>query len=307
MSYQQNPFEVGSKKNKKIKVKPSSEDATRNERARTVDSKNQDTINNGNKDTDKSKIRLSNRPKLIVLIILILSLPTILTLVFTVTDLISYNDSDFDEMIDDYYEEQGKEMKELEDPNFVWDSSLIDDSIENSEMFDFMTFDSFAGKSDTVAADIMYDDEETLVDTTNLQDGIYTVTNTENMGYLTINFRSADIELTVFDEEPIYNIPVTDGVDIYLAGADKGTANIDFEAQTDYVKHSSESYQGLFITGLSQFDDQLHTDKEDEYDKENVDICYPQINEEDGYEFECMYGSKEAIFDIPGSFQLAYH
>lgn len=307
MSNQQNPFEADGKKSKRLKKKQSIGKVisdTRN--SSTVRHEIPKQNNSRNQNTNKHKFRLSNSPKLIILIIVILSLPTILTLVFAVTDAISYSEPSFTETVDDYYMEKTEEMKSLEDPDFVWDTSLIDTSIGNSEMFDFMTLDSFDGQSKQVAVDVAFDDEETLVDTSDLETGIYTVTNTDDMGYLSIYFRAADIELTVFDDEPIYNIPVTDGVEIYLNGADSGPVNIDFEAQSDYVEHSSTSYQGLYITGLSQFDNELYEDIES-FNNENIDICYPQINEDNEYEFDCLFGSKEPVFNIPGSFQVAHH
>ncbi|WOO89806.1 hypothetical protein R2F61_03605 [Mollicutes bacterium LVI A0078] len=206
-------------------------------------------------------------------------------------------DQSFEDIVDDTHlsEEDFYDKFNIEPLTDTWQwnpDDFIDYQSEDVDTYDFMVYDSFSGE-DTVL-NFTTQEEEIVLDLSTITPGIYTVENTSDLGYIYIGFGDYDGYLTVYNEEPIYNVPITEDTIIELKSLDYGETNsikFTFTKQDDYVNHDQDHLQGIFITGKSMFDNT-------EYDGEHQVAYYPKADEN---ELDLQLFDDSNVYNVPGS------
>lgn len=129
-----------------------------------------------------------------------------------------------------------------------WNSDdFIDYDLENVDYYDFMLYDNFEGENNTIK--FTTEEEDTFLDLSVITPGIYTIENTSDLGYIYIGFGDYEDYLTVFDNQPIYNIPVIADIVIEVKNldyAERNNVEFTFTKQDDYIYHDQDHMQGMF-------------------------------------------------------------
>ncbi len=206
-------------------------------------------------------------------------------------------DQSFDQIIADislseteFYEKY--EIEPLTEP-WQWNpDDFIDYDLEDADYYDFMLYDNFSGEDDTLT--FKTKEEEQIVDLSTIIPGIYTIENTSEHGYIDIGFGDHDDYLAVYNNQPIYNIPIMEDTVIKIKNLDYGESNkveFKFTKQDDYINHDQEHIQGMFITGKSMFDNV-------EYGGESQKAFYPKP---DSNRLDSEIFDEANIYNVPGS------
>lgn len=184
------------------------------------------------------------------------------------------------------------------DKTYDYSNARYNQDVIGYEQLTAITYANFTGQDYSIEGTIDSDKNALQLLGEQIEQGIYTVIPGDNIQSVKV-ITPGTFDLITSDLGPLYNIPIYDQTRLIVTPIDKQfPVSFSLVAQDDYQVHDQSHQKGLFITGISIFDNQISADY-------NAMAYYPQIVDNQ-YQIDCIPHDDDIIFDVPGSYFLIF-